>query len=165
MRARAQRRPAAVAHVALLAAALRATLVACGPSSVTSGAADIGNAVPAQDFVGDWAGADFMIDGTWDGTSGTFTVFPGNQGGGIVIAQTASGLTAQFVGTSGTSTPAFPAMLHVDTLSFSVPDASGTPVTLDVQIVDPTSNMALLQVGTDSADSWDLEQVPQIPTG
>jgi hypothetical protein len=106
-----------------------------------------------------------MIDGAWSGTTGTFAVTPGNQGGGIVIAQTVGGLTAQLVGNSGSQSPAFPTTLQVDTLSFSVPAASGAPVTWDVQIVDPATGKALLQIGGDTSHTWDLEQVTQIPTG
>jgi hypothetical protein len=149
--------------VAALACAL--ALAACGPSSVGSGASDVGNSVPQADFVGSWSGTDVMIDGAWSGTTGTFAVTPGNQGGGIVIAQTVGGLTAQLVGNSGSQSPAFPTTLQVDTLSFSVPAASGAPVTWDVQIVDPATGKALLQIGGDTSHTWDLEQVTQIPTG
>jgi hypothetical protein len=140
-------------------------LPACGASSVGSGTSDVGNSIPQADFVGSWSGTDVMIDGTWSGTTGTFAVTPGNQGGGILIAQTGSGLTAQLVGNSGTQTPAFPAVLQVDTLSLSVPAASGAPVTWDVQIVDPATGKALLQIGGDTSNTWDLVQVSQIPTG
>jgi hypothetical protein len=53
----------------------------------------------------------------------------------------------------------------VDTLSFSVPDASGTPVTWDIQIPDPTTQKALLQVSSDASMSYDLEKVSPVPTG
>jgi hypothetical protein len=148
--------------VAALACAF--ALAACGPSSVGSGASDVGNSIPQADFVGGWSGTEVMIDGAWNGTTGTFAVTPGNQGGGILIAQTGGGLTAQLVGNSGSQTPAFPATLQVDTVSFSVPGTSGTPVTWDVQIVDPATGKALLQIGGDARGSWDLEKVTQIPT-
>jgi len=153
----------AVCALAFLALALSAA--ACSSSSVVSGAADVGNAVPAKDFVGSWTSTVAQIDGTWNGTTGTFTVSPSNLGGGIVIAQKGSSLTAQLVGNGGSSTPAFPAVINVDTLSFSVPNQSGSPVTWDVQIPDPTAQKALLQVSSDSSTSYDLEKVSPIPTG
>jgi len=146
-------------------AALALSAAACNSSSVTSGAADLGNPVPAKDFAGSWTSTVAQIDGTWNGTTGTFTVSPNNIGGGIVIAQNGTSLTAQLIGNGGSSTPPFAAIITVDTLSFSVPEASGTPVTWDVQIADPTSQKALLQVGSDSSTSYDLEKVSPIPTG
>jgi hypothetical protein len=142
-----------------------AGLAGCGSSSLTSSIADVGNAIPAKDFVGNWSGTDVSIDGTWSGTSGDFAVTPAGQGGGIVITQTSAGLSAQIVGNSRSTTPPLPATLHVDTLSFSVPAASGAPVVWDVQIIDPTTGKALLQVGGDITNTWDLEQVAAIPTG
>jgi hypothetical protein len=131
-------------------------LAGCGSSSLTSSIADVGSAIPAKDFVGNWSGTDVTIDGTWSGTSGSFSVTPAGQGGGITVAQTATGLTAQIVGSSGSTTPPLPATLHVGTLSFSVPAASGAPV---------VTGTALLQVGGDVTNTWDLEKVPVIPTG
>ncbi len=158
-------RASVIALCAFVGAALVFTAVACSSSSVVSGAGDLGNAVPAKDFVGSWSPTMTQIDGTWNGTTGTFNVSTNNLGGGIVIAQTGSSLTAQLVGNGGTSTPAFPAAITVDTLSFSVPNPSGSPVTWDVQIPDPTAEKALLQVGSDSSTTYDLEKVSQIPTG
>ena len=152
------------ALLVLFVAALPA-VAGCGSSSVVSGAGDVGNAVPPHDFVGDWTSPDVMIDGTWNGSTGTFTLTPGSLGGGIAIAQSGGGLTATLVGNSGTQTTAFPATVTVDTLSFSVPDASGGSVVWDVQIPDPATGKALLQVGADSSTTWDLEQVSPIPTG
>ena len=154
-----------IAACALVFAALALSAAACNSSSVVSGTADVGNAVPAKDFVGSWTSTVAQIDGTWNGTTGTFTVSPNNIGGGIVIAQTGNSLTAQLIGNGGSSTPAFRAVITVDTLSFSEPDASGSPVTWDVQIPDTTTQKALLQLGTDSSTSYDLEQVSPIPTG
>jgi hypothetical protein len=154
-----------IAPAALAIVALAFTAMGCSSSSVVSGAADVGNAVPAKDFVGSWTSTVAQIDGTWNGTTGTFTVSPNNIGGGIVVAQSGNSLTAQLIGNGGSSTPAFRTVVTVDTLSFSVPDASGSPVTWDVQIPDPTSQKALLQVGPDSSTSYDLEKVSPIPTG
>jgi hypothetical protein len=158
-------RASVIGLAALALAALALTAAACSSSSVVSAAADVGKPVPAKDIVGSWTSTVAQIDGTWNGTTGTFTVSPNNIGGGIVIAQSGTSLTAQLVGNGGSSTPAFAATITVDTLSFSVPDASGTPVTWDVQIPDPTANKALLQVSSDSSTSYDLEQVSPIPTG
>ena len=164
----ARRRAARAALTGLCAiavATLASTAVACGSSSVVSGAGDVGNAVPAKDFVGSWTSTVAQIDGTWKGTTGTFTVSPNNLGGGVVIAQSGTALTAQLIGNGGSSTPAFPTTITVDTLSFSVPDASGTPVTWDIQIPDPTTQKALLQVSSDASMSYDLEKVSPVPTG
>jgi hypothetical protein len=150
---------------AIAVATLALSAAACSSSSVVSGAGDVGNAVPAKDFVGSWTSTAAQIDGTWNGTTGTFTVSPNNIVGGIVIAQSGTSLTAQLIGNGGSSTPAFAATITVDTLSFSVPDASGSPVTWDVQIPDPATQKALLQVSSDSSTSYDLEKVSPIPTG
>ena len=150
---------------AIALAALALSAAACGGSSVVSGVGDLGNAVPAKDFVGSWTSTVAQIDGTWSGTTGTFTVSPNNLGGGVVIAQSGTALTAQLIGNGGSSTPAFPAVITVDTLSFSVPDASGSPVAWDIQIPDPTTRKALLQVSSDASTSYDLEKVSPIPTG
>ena len=140
-------------------------LAGCGSSSVTYSIADAGSAIPAKDFVGNWSGTDVTIAGTWRGTSGDFAVTPAGQGGGITVTQTSAGLSAQIVGNGGSTTPPLPATLQVGTLSFSVPAASGAPVVWDVQIIDPTTGKALLQVGGDITNTWDLEQVTAIPTG
>ena len=140
-------------------------LAGCSSSSVTSSIADVGSAIPAKDFVGNWSGTDVVIDGTWSGTNGDFAVTPAGQGGGIAVTQTSAGLSAQIVGNSGSTTPPLPAALRVDTLSFSVPAASGAPVAWDIQVVDPTTGKALLQVGGHITNTWDLEQVRAIPTG
>jgi len=105
-----------------------------------------------------------MIDGAWNGTTSTFEITPGLLGGGIVVAQGASGLTAQVVSNGGSSSPAFPAKVAVDTLSFSVPDVSGSRV-WHLQIPDPTTNTALLTAGADTGKTWDMARVPSVPTG
>ena len=153
--------------VALCAGALvtlALSAAACSSSSVVSAAADIGNPVPPKDFVGSWSSPDMMIDGAWNGTTSTFEVTPGLLGGGVVIVQGASGLTAHVVGNGGSSSPAFPATVVVDTLSFSVPDVSGARV-WHLQIPDPAANKALLTVGADTGKTWDMARVPSVPTG
>ena len=157
-------RAALTAPCAIALAALALSAAACSSSSVISGTADVGNPVPSKDFVGSWSSAEMMIDGAWNGTTSTFEVTPGLLGGGIVVAQGASGLTAQVVGNSGSSSPAFPAKVVVDTLSFSVPDVSGARV-WHLQIPDPAANRALLTVGADTSKTWDIAQVPTVPTG
>jgi hypothetical protein len=159
------RRPAPIAAAAVVALVAAALLMLSG-CSLTSSVADIGNSVPAKDFVGNWTGTDMTIDGTWYGTYGVFSVAAASQGGGIVVAQTSSGLTAQIVGASGaagSTGPAFPATLHVDTLSFTVPAQSGAGQVWDLQLIEPSSGTGLLQVNGDATQSWNMEQVPQIP--
>ena len=65
----------------------------------------------------------------------------------------------------GPRSSAFHAPARVAALSFSAPAPSGAGVTWGLQIVDPATGEALLQVGGDTHSSWDLERVTQIPTG
>ena len=140
--------------------ALAFSVMACGPSSVSSAVSDVGDPVPAQDFVGHWAGVDVKIEEA----SGAFTLTPNDQGGGILISDAGNGLAVRVVSATGSQSPVLTGRLRVDTVAFSVPAPGGTSTEWDVQIVDPTTSKALLQVGGDSTGSYDLEQVVAIPT-
>jgi hypothetical protein len=159
--------PAGAALAAfVLVAALSATIVLTSCSAkkdLQKATSEVGNAVPVSDFIGDWTPQQVSIDGTWNGTAGSFDVHGSSQGGGLVVQDGAQGLTVTVVGSNGVATTPFPASHDVDTIKFVVPGTGSDAAHWELSIPDPTSGTAVLSIGT--SDTWDMEKVDQIPTG
>ena len=150
----------------MLVAALAAAffLASCtAKKDLQKATSEVGNPVPASDFAGDWSPQQVAIDGTWNGTTGSFDVHGSSQGGGLIVQNGAQGLTVTVVGSDGTSTTPFPASHDVDTIKFDIPGTGGDAAHWELSIPDPTSGSAVLSIGTN--DTWDVEKVDQIPTG
>jgi hypothetical protein len=151
----------------VLAAAVAAALLlpACGTKQeLQKVTGEVGNPVPAADFIGNWAPTEIAIDGEWNGATGTFDVNVGSQGGGFIVTQGAKGLEVTVVASSGVETTPLPATLEVDTITFVVPGPSGGGQTWHLSIPDPSATGAA-QMELGSSAVWDLEKVDQIPTG